>query len=71
MARFSDQQKSLMWERWRQGDTLREVARQLERPPCFDFQEPSGTGGGQPPARSRSTRAMRRSENATQKNGTG
>ena len=58
MARFTDQQKSLMWERWRQGDTLREVARQLERPPASIFKKLSGTGGIQPPARSRSIRAM-------------
>jgi len=47
-----------MWERWRQGDTLREVARQLERHPSSVFKKLSRTGGIQPDARSRSSRAL-------------
>ena len=58
MIRFSSEQKTLMWERWRQGDTLREVARQLERHPSSVFKKLSRTGGIQPVARSRSSRAL-------------
>ena len=56
--RFSDNQKSQMWERWRQGDTLREIARLLERPPSSVFKQLSRTGGMQPSPRTRSSRAM-------------
>jgi IS30 family transposase len=58
VIRFSDQQKFLMWERWRQGDTLREVARLLERHPSSVFKKLNRTGGIQPAARSRSSRAL-------------
>lgn len=58
MTRFSNQQKSLMWERWRQGDSLREVARLLERPPSSVFKQLHRTGGIQPTVRSRSSRAL-------------
>lgn len=56
--RFSDQHKSLMWERWRQGDSLREIARLLERPPASVFKVLGRTGGIQPAPRSRSSRAL-------------
>lgn len=47
-----------MWERWRQGDALREVARLLERHPSSVFKKLSRTGGMQPAERSRSSRAL-------------
>jgi len=47
-----------MWERWRQGDTLKEVARQLERHPLSAFKILSHAGGIQPVARTRSSRAL-------------
>jgi len=47
-----------MWERWRQGDTLREVARQLERRPSSIFKKLSSSGGIQSAERSRSARAL-------------
>lgn len=47
-----------MWERWRQGDSPREIARQLERPPASIFKKLSRAGGIQPAARSRSSRAL-------------
>ena len=56
--RFSNIQKSQMWERWRQGDTLREIARLLERPPSSVFKQLSRTGGIQPAPRIRSSRAL-------------
>ena len=56
--RFSGNRKSQMWERWRQGDTQREIARLLERPPSSVFKQLSRTGGIQPAARSRSSRAL-------------
>lgn len=47
-----------MWERWRQGDTLREIARLLERPPASVFKQLSRTGGIQPAPRKRSAIAL-------------
>ena len=47
-----------MWERWRQGDTLREIARLLERPPSSVFKRLSRTDSIQPASRTRSTRAL-------------
>jgi len=47
-----------MWERWRQGDTLREIARFLERPPASVFKQLSRTGGIQPAPRTRSAREL-------------
>jgi len=47
-----------MWEQWRQGDTLREVARQLEPHPSSVFKKLSRAGGIQPVARSRSSWAF-------------
>lgn len=44
--------------RWRQGDSLREIARLLERKPSSVFKQLRRTGGMQPVARSRSSRAL-------------
>jgi len=56
--RFSDQHKAVMWERWRQGDSLQEIARFLVRGPSAVFKQLSRTGGIQPAARLRSSRAL-------------
>lgn len=58
MTRFSNQQKSLMWDRWQQGDSLREISRLLERPPSSVFKQLRHTGGMRPTERSRSSRAL-------------
>ena len=56
--RFSDQEKSLLWERWRQGDGLREIARLLERGPSSVSKVLHRTGGMQPATRTRSSRVL-------------
>lgn len=58
MTRFSNQQTSLMWERWSQGNSLREIARLLERPPSSVFKQLRRTGGMQPAVRPRSSCAL-------------
>lgn len=58
MRRFSSQDRSLMWERWRHGDSLREIARLLERGPSSVSKLLSRTGGIQPAIRTRSSRAL-------------
>ena len=47
-----------MWEQWRKGDSLREIARMLERPPGSVFKVLRQTGGIRPATRSRSPRAL-------------
>ena len=56
--RFSDLEKSLMWDRWRQGDGLREIARLLERGCSSVSKVLSRTGGIRPAPRTRSSRAL-------------
>ena len=58
MTRFTNQQKSLMWERWRQGNSLSEIASLIERPPSSVFKQLRPTGRMQPTVRSRSSRAL-------------
>ncbi len=58
MARFTNQQKTQMWERWQNGGSLREISRQLERQPSSIFKQLSRTGGIRPTERSRSPRAL-------------
>ena len=58
MVRYTDKDKALMWDRWRQGDSLREVARLLERGPSSVFKTLQRTGGIQPPPRTRSSLAL-------------
>ena len=65
MRRFSIQDKSLMWDRWRQGDSLREIARLLERGPSSVSKVLSRTGGIQPAIRTRSSRALSLDERET------
>jgi IS30 family transposase len=56
--RFTEHEKSLLWERWHQGDGLREIARLLERGPSSVSKVLQRSGGIQPAARSRSTRGL-------------
>ena len=56
--RFTEREKSLLWELWRQGDGLREIARLLERGPASVSKVLQRTGGIQPAARSRSSREL-------------
>ncbi len=56
--RFTQREKSLLWERWHQGDGLREIARLLERGPSSVAKVLSRTGGIEPAPRSRSSRGL-------------
>lgn len=47
-----------MWDRWQQGDSLREISRLLERPPSSVFKQLRRTGGMRPTERSRSSHAL-------------
>ncbi len=55
---YSDSQKALIWERWKQGWTLNEIGRLFERPHTSIQQIFARTGGIQPRARSRSSTAL-------------
>jgi hypothetical protein len=55
---YSDSQKALMWERWKQGWTLNEIGRFFDRPHTSIQQILVRTGGIQPMARSRASTAL-------------
>jgi IS30 family transposase len=57
-CQFSNQEKSVLWERWRRGDGLREIARLLERGPSSVSKVLSRAGGIQPAPRLRSSRVL-------------
>ncbi len=53
---YSDSQKALMWERWKQGWTLHEIGKLFDRPHTSIHQILFQTGGFQPPKRLRAPR---------------
>ena len=55
---YSDSQKALMWERWKQGATLHQIAKLFDRAHTSVRGVLAGTGGIRPPARRRSVRAL-------------
>ena len=55
---YSDNQKALMWERWRQGDSLQKIAQLFERNHSSVEQVLAETGGICPAQRCRSGRAL-------------
>jgi len=55
---YSDSQKSLMWERWRQGSTLHEIAGLFDRGHSSIQRILAETGGMRPPEQRRSNRAL-------------
>ena len=55
---YTDSQKALMWERWRQGWTLHQIAQLFNRPHTSVQGILSRTGGIRPPERSRSPKAL-------------
>ena len=55
---YSDSQKALMWERWKQGWTLHEIGKLFDRPHTSIHQILAATGGFQPPQRARSPAAL-------------
>ena len=59
---YSDSQKALMWERWKQGATLHEIGRLFDRAHSSVHGVLAETGGIQPPKRQRSSRALRLTE---------
>ena len=55
---YSDSQKALMWERWKQGWTLHEIGKLFDRPHTSIHQIIAATGGFRPPQRARSPAAL-------------
>jgi len=55
---YTDSQKALMWERWRQGWTLHQIAQLFNRPHTSVQGILSRTGGIRPPERTRSSMAL-------------
>ena len=55
---YSDSQKALMWERWKQGWTLHEIGKLFDRPHTSIHQIFAATGGFRPPQRARSPAAL-------------
>ncbi|BEU94330.1 hypothetical protein ACDW_00350 [Acidovorax sp. DW039] len=50
---YSDTQKALMWERWKQGWTLHEIGKLFDRAHSSIYRIIAETGGFRPPERSR------------------
>ena len=59
---YSDSQKALMWERWKQGATMHQIAKLFDRAHTSVRGILAETGGIRPPARRRSARALTLSE---------
>jgi hypothetical protein len=55
---YTDSQKALMWERWKQGWTLHEIGKLFDRHHGSVRQILAATGGIRPPERSRSRFAL-------------
>lgn len=55
---YSESQKALMWDRWKQGDTLHEIGKLFDRPHTSIHQILAKTGGFRPPQRSRASIAL-------------
>jgi IS30 family transposase len=55
---YSDSQKALMWERWKQGWTLHEIGKLFDRAHSSIHRILSETGGIQPRERSRALKAL-------------
>jgi len=59
---YSDSQKALMWERWKQGATLHQIAGLFDRMHSSVHRILAETGGIRPTERRRSNRALRLAE---------
>ena len=55
---YSDTQKALMWERWKAGDTLHQIAHLFDRSHSSVNRILAETGGIRPPVRRRSRLAL-------------
>src|ERR1700740_252541 len=59
---YSDSQKALMWERWKQGWTLQEIGKLFDRPHTSIQQILAQTGGIRPADRRRAATALNLAE---------
>ena len=59
---YSESQKAVMWERWKQGFTLHEIGKIFDRPHTSIHRILAETGGFRPPQRSRAPTALTLSE---------
>jgi IS30 family transposase len=59
---YSDSQKALMWERWRKGDSLQQIAQSFDRNHSSVQRILAETGGIPPAPRCRSKQALTLSE---------
>ena len=57
-TKYTDTQKALMWERWKKGETLHQIARLFDRPHTSIRQILAESGGIRPPERRRSKLAL-------------
>jgi IS30 family transposase len=55
---YTDSQKALMWDRWKNGETLHQIARLFDRAHTSIRQILAETGGIRPPERRRCSRAL-------------
>lgn len=55
---YTEAQKTLMWDRWKAGDTLHEIGKLFERPHTAIHNILNATGGIRPPARHRPRLAL-------------
>ena len=60
--RYSEEQKSQMWDRWQKGESLHSIARLFDRGHSSISRIISITGGIRPPQRRRSRLALSLSE---------
>lgn len=56
--RYSDKQKSEIWDRWQRGESLHSIGRTFDRPSSSIFGQLAPTGGIRPPVRRRSRLAL-------------
>ena len=57
-TKYTETQKALMWERWKKGETLHQIARLFDRPHTSIRQILAESGGIRPPERHRSKLAL-------------
>lgn len=55
---YTDSQKALMWDRWRKGDSLQQIAQLFERNHSSVSRILAASGGIRPPPRKRSSNAL-------------
>jgi len=55
---YTESQRSLMWDRWQRGESLKAIGRVFDRPSSSIFGQLSPTGGIRPPPRKRSRLAL-------------